>query len=117
MNPSDLVRIRIALQDVQQCAGSQVEGEPTVRYRARAATEACGTASRNRAIELEHLGERIEPPGDDPIMCSGIFGGIQEKERQHRKRGKKLYPEVEPQVVRPAPQQQAEHADGERRPK
>src|SRR6516164_2707243 len=66
--------------------------------------------------ELKHLSERIEHPREDPIMCTAVLRRAHQEQQNHCETGKKLNPEVEPQIIAPAPQQQAEQADRERRP-
>src|SRR5215831_16945004 len=41
---------------------------------------------------------------------------VQQKEQYHGKPREELHPEIEPQVIRPAPEPQTEYAEGERRP-
>src|SRR5215510_6854148 len=82
--------------------GEMLEGVP--------AHEASGRINHS-VCELKQLGERIEHSRGNPVTCSGAFSGIQQKQRYYSKSRKKLHPEIEPQIVDPAPQQQADQAD------
>jgi hypothetical protein len=53
--------------------------------------------------EFERLGEQVEHPGDNPIACADVLTRIQQKKQYYRDAGKELNPEVEPQIVAPAP--------------
>src|SRR5215470_12806272 len=82
--------------------GEMLEGVPTHEASGRIDHSVC---------ELKQLGERVEHPSGNPVACSGASSGVQQKQRYYSKSRKKLHPEIEPQIVGPAPHQEAKYAD------